>query len=213
MARIDFRAGADDVHVWINPGLAGVPADASADLILPSYGDFAGITKVVAETGASGSVITGVLDEIRLGGAFADVAPAKPGRVVAGFEVAEAGTAIFEPTPDGRGVHVSNIGSSGQDGVEIKWKRVRGASVDIHPGDLSAGGEIKIKHKGWDGLIYHRVAASMMSDGRLAMECDLAPLHVSSVRVVGTDSNGTVVARDVGWWNIGEIAASLRSSQ
>jgi hypothetical protein len=51
VARIDFKSGADDVHVWLNPALEAQPSDASADIVVPNYHDFGTINHLQLQGG------------------------------------------------------------------------------------------------------------------------------------------------------------------
>jgi hypothetical protein len=79
---------------------------------------------------------------------------------VSGFLHQPAGKAELGPV-EGRRLPVRNLGSSGEDGVEIQFSSAHGGGVVIDAPDLKKkpGTEIKIKIRGWDGLIYgnHRM--------------------------------------------------------
>ncbi|XVJ59798.1 MAG: hypothetical protein HEQ23_10510 [Tepidisphaera sp.] len=63
--RVDFRAGADDVYLWVNPPLtAEAPSTETADIRAIGYNNFDNIPKVLMEMGAVGSTITAEIDEV-----------------------------------------------------------------------------------------------------------------------------------------------------
>ncbi len=196
VARIDTRAGADDVHVWINPDLSGTPSDASADLSLLAYGDFAGITKLLVETGTPVPFATsGVIDEIRVGHAFAEVAPVKPGVILNGFEAVGVGGAVIGPVTADRRLPVHNLGSSGNDGVEIKLRSVSGAGVVINStGTPNApGATLRTKYKGWDGTIKGRCTSVTNADGSMTSTFDYTSMGATAVNIVKLDEHGVEV--------------------
>jgi hypothetical protein len=96
--------------------------------------------------------------------------------------------------PQGRRLPVHNLGSSGQDGVEIQLHSVMGggAGFEVAPLLSVAGSEIKIRHKGWDGLIYgnHRVVSN--GDGTGTLHFDFSSLGVSSLNIKVLADDGTV---------------------
>ena len=130
---------------------------------------------------------------------FSGLAWAQPGGVVVGgFEHSPLGGSVFGP-PTERGILVSNIGSSGNDGVEINLggvRGVRGGGWGMHVGPLldTPGAEYKIRHKGWDGLIYgnHRVVSN--GDGTGTFTFDFGTPGASSIRVVEYDAQGVVIS-------------------
>ena len=199
VARIDFHAGRDDVTVWTNPALDAEPTLADAGLHLPAYGNFADLRKVLIETGSTGGIVSNSIDELRIGSTYAEVTPVEAGHVLDGFKIkpaAGSSSSIVTGAGMGMGPHVRFSSSSGALGCggEIEMDSASGGSVTINPGDLSAtSGEIKIKHKGWDGLIYGTHRSRMQSDGSLDVECDLTGTPVNAVRSVVRDGTGTVI--------------------
>ncbi|MEK6701508.1 MAG: hypothetical protein AABZ53_04545 [Planctomycetota bacterium] len=197
VARIDFRAGADDVHVWINPSLSGTPSDASADLSLPAYGNFTGITKVLLETGNAGPAgHNGVVDEVRLGQQFVDVAPIVPGLVFDGFQHEAMGGATIARSSDGSKLIVSNIGSSGQDGVEIKLHTLIGGGV-VYEGTTTPnapGSSCRQKYKGWDGTIKGICDTVTNADHTMTHTFDYTSMGATSVNVVQYNETGLEIS-------------------
>jgi hypothetical protein len=111
---------------------------------------------------------------------------------VSGLGHTPTGNAVLG-APEGRRLPVHNIGSSGQDGVEVNLRSSRGGSVGVDIGPaLAAGGEIKIKHKGWDGLIYgnHRVGSG--PDGSPVLTIDFSGTGVTGLNIQLLDEAGTV---------------------
>jgi hypothetical protein len=110
------------------------------------------------------------------------------------------GNSVITETTERR-VRALGIGSSGQDGVEVTLHSRQGGEVEIDMGPLvtpdAAGGEIKIKHKGWDGLIYHRHSrvggAGGGSGGSVTIEDEVDFSSMGNVRihVTATLSDGS----------------------
>ncbi len=195
VCRIDFRAGADDVRVWINPNLDADPADSTATLTLPAYGDFQNITKLIIETGASVGSQVGAVDELRIGSSFAEVAPVEQGSAYKGKKV--------KPKPDSKpclecfswglsqqGYVRSNPGTVGPFGVDIEMESV-GAVVGISPGDFPPGSSVRHKHKGWDGVIYGNPKIISEADRTVAMDLDFP--GAAALNVVVREADGTIL--------------------
>ena len=123
-------------------------------------------------------------------------AAAQPGAgvVVGGFEYVPLGGSVFLP-PNGRSVPVANIGSSGQDGVEITPGPVRKGGWGMHVGPLldTPGAECRTRYKGWDGLIYgnHRLVSN--GDGTGTFNFDFGP-GATSIRVAQYSADGTLIS-------------------
>ncbi|MGD9790835.1 MAG: hypothetical protein AB7Q00_11400 [Phycisphaerales bacterium] len=102
-----------------------------------------------------------------------------------GFRHVATGAATLEPLA-GRRLAVHNLGSSGEDGVEVKLRSVWGGGVSVDVDEvLAAGGSglatgIRIRPKGWDGTVKGnlRVSAGAVP-GELIIE------HAEST--IGTD--------------------------
>jgi len=128
---------------------------------------------------------------------LAGTALAQPGggTYVSGMEHTSLGGAALG-TPTERKLTVSNIGSSGQDGVEVKWRTAYGGGSTVGVGPLldTPGAELKIKRKGWDGLIYgtHRLTSN--GDGTGMFEFDFSGLGATALHVVEYDASGNVVS-------------------
>jgi|GEM_PF-2034264 len=198
VAKVTFNAGLDDVTVWLDPSMETSPPVAAAALHLPAYGNFADLRKLLVETGSGGSAVDNTIDEIRIGGTYADVSPVMPGLVLDGILQTPVGSATATVSSDGRKIVVGNIGSSGQDGVEVKFNSLSGGGVTISPqGPMVSGTEIKIKHKGWDGLIYGNHRARAISATETEFECDMSNSpSIDAIRMVAYDSGGVVVHDD-----------------
>jgi hypothetical protein len=105
---------------------------------------------------------------------------------VFGYDHIPVGLATISPpvaTPAGdRRLPVRNIGSSGQDGVEIKWRAVSaGVSFDpdcvLNPPSGSPTATMRHRYKGWDGTIKGR--------------CDLVSSAPNQYRVRNVSCDGT----------------------
>ncbi|HEX2836902.1 MAG TPA: hypothetical protein VHN77_02115 [Phycisphaerales bacterium] len=109
------------------------------------------------------------------------------------------GTATLGATV-GRRLPISNLGSSGQDGVEIKFRTASGGSVDVdmshHFGPSNVGHSLRTRYKGWDGTIKGRyTATATFSDGvnqDVSEECDFSPLGPVHVEMTCVSSTGVV---------------------
>ena len=195
VCRIDFKSGADDVRVWIDPNLDSPPADSTAALTLNNYGDFQNISKVLIETGAAGSTQTGAIDEIRVGSTFADVTPTEQGSAFKGKKV--------KPKPESKpcvecfswglsqqGYVRSNPGTVGPFGVDVEMESV-GGSVTLSPGEFPPGSSLRHKHKGWDGVIYGNKRIISEPDRSISMDLD-AP-GAAALNVVVREADGTIL--------------------
>jgi len=95
----------------------------------------------------------------------------------------------------GRTLAVSNIGSSGEDGVEIRLDSAFGgdAAVDLATLLATPGAECRIRPRGWDGLIYgnHRIVSN--GDGTATIMFDFSGMGATEVNVVEYDENGLVI--------------------
>ncbi len=109
------------------------------------------------------------------------------------------GTAMLEAAV-GRRLPVHNLGSSGQDGVEIKFRTAQGGSVDVdmshHFGPSNVGRSLRTRYKGWDGTIKGRYTAiATFSDGStqdVSEECDFSPLGPVHIEMTCVSSTGVV---------------------
>ncbi|MBX3407048.1 MAG: hypothetical protein KF869_09815 [Phycisphaeraceae bacterium] len=124
---------------------------------------------------------------------------------VSGLEHMPIGGATFDP-PVERRLPVRNLGSSGEDGVEVRLNSRWGGSVSIDLDELlipsPAEREVRIRPKGWDGTVKGSVrVASRPPDGTpgssLDLECDLTAVGASTVRVRLRDQAGNTAASRV----------------
>jgi hypothetical protein len=192
VARIDLRPGPDDVHVWINPPLLGTPATGTANLALPGYGNFEGITKAVAELGSTGAAITGNLDELRIGRDYRSVAPLRDGVWFQGRNVIPLGDAQMDFAGDA--LRVSNLGSTGNDGVRIAMDSI-GHDIALNVGALEPGQRFSATHLTAAGEPiakeeFHRDAGgvtTLSADFRGVLEPDLL-----AVRATVYDGAGSI---------------------
>lgn len=198
--KVNFRAGPDDVYVWIDAPVDAEPDESTADLVLPAYGNFEGMGKVLLEMGSTGSDAHGWIDELRLGSSFAEVTPLAPEMYSDGRakRALPGGTLEALPSSDGGPdirVHNNNPGTALPFGVELPMETT-GGGVHFGPGDLAAsGGEIKIKHKGWDGLIYGNHRSRPAPGGGFEQELEFPGAAAIRHRVF--DGNGNPIQDDV----------------
>ncbi len=124
---------------------------------------------------------------------------------VSGIEHAKMGSAVLGPV-DGRRLPVHNIGSSGQDGVEIRLDSASGGAVSVDLDEMlipsPAAREIRIRPKGWDGTIKGTVRlSSRPPDGTpgasLDVACDFSSVSATTIRVVARDSFGNMIHTSV----------------
>jgi len=116
------------------------------------------------------------------------------------------GAATLGPI-DGRRLPVANIGSSGQDGVEVKLRSAWGGGVGVDISPLygpTPGGQVRIRPKGWDGTIKGNVRASS-GPGGVMLEADFFDIGASSSHYTEYDQLGNPVASGV--FPAGGIAA------
>jgi hypothetical protein len=75
---------------------------------------------------------------------------------VSGLEHASLGGAVLMP-PTERRLPVRNLGSSGEDGVEVKLRSVMGGTVSVDIGQMltpsPSSRQVRVRPKGWDGTI------------------------------------------------------------
>ncbi len=114
---------------------------------------------------------------------------------VSGIAHSPLGDAVFDP-PVERRLPVRNLGSSGEDGVEIKYKTAHGGETAVDTSELfeaSATGEIKIRHKGWDGTIKGAVRMASNGDGSAVLDADFAESGAVDIQCVAYDDAGQIV--------------------
>jgi len=99
-------------------------------------------------------------------------------------------------TPEGRRLPVNNLGSSGQDGVEIQLNSTYGGGTGFDVSALLAtpGAEIRSSRKGWDGLIYgtHRMIST--GAGHIVNVYDFSQINAVEIKVQEVGPNGTVIS-------------------
>jgi hypothetical protein len=127
-------------------------------VVLPGVGTVGGVDRL-AFTPLNPTIPGGLVDSCTVtvqGCDYADLVQVADFPVVRldGIACAEVGSALAGPLTADRRLPVHNLGSSGQDGVEVRLDSVSGAvTVDLNallePG--STGREIRIRDKGWDG--------------------------------------------------------------
>ncbi len=91
------------------------------------------------------------------------------------------------------------LGSSGEDGVEVHLSSALGggATIDLSPlleaGSAGTSGEIKIKIRGWDGVIYGNHRLSSAPGGGILEEMDFSGMGVVALRWRCLDADGNVL--------------------
>jgi hypothetical protein len=127
------------------------------------------------------------------------VTPVDPGHVLDGFHIVPnsgSGTEVVETLGAPKIRVYGTPGTLGCD-ASVAMNSPEGGSVTIGSEAFAAGGgEIKIKHKGWDGLIYHRQSLTRNADGSIQIETDFDTPAVTAVRTIVRDSGGGVVLDD-----------------
>jgi hypothetical protein len=93
---------------------------------------------------------------------------------------------------DGRRLPVHNLGSSGQDGVDIQLNSLYGGGVGVDADPILAAGTVRIRHRGWDGLIYHRFAVTNSPAGAM-ITADYSGVGAIGVRTVMYGVDGSVL--------------------
>jgi len=98
--------------------------------------------------------------------------------------------------PTDRRLPVRNLGSSGQDGVEVQLRSLfgGGVSVDVGPLYAVADGEIKIKIRGWDGTIKGTLRLQSPAGGPVTGGINFAPIGAAGIRWRALDSSGNPIA-------------------
>ena len=127
----------------------------------------------------------------------AGLASAQPGgdTYVSGLLHQPLGGAVLGPVMD-RCVAVSNIGSSGNDGVSIvgNTRNGLGSQVELAAVLNTPGAECHIVYSGMDGQSKGRLDMTGMGAGRCTMTCDYTALAASGVAWVVRDKIGTILA-------------------
>ncbi len=127
---------------------------------------------------------------------------AQPGGVyVSGLEHVAIGDAQFGPV-DGRRLPVHNLGSSGQDGVEVRCHSATGGAVGIDLTGFAGVGtpnrEIRIRPKGWDGTIKgHMRAYNAPATGETMLAADFSDMGATEASYTAYDELGNVVASGI----------------
>jgi hypothetical protein len=120
---------------------------------------------------------------------------AQPGSAyVSGLLHQALGDAHLGPV-DGRSLHVSDVGGSGEDGVEIRMDSVfgGGAAIDVEAFLATPGATLRHRHKGWDGLIYGNHVVVSNGDGTGTLIFDYSGSGATAVRTVEYDDAGMIV--------------------
>ena len=193
VARVDLRPGLDDVRVWVNPGLNGTPTNGSASVTALNVGNFQGITKVIAEIGSTSGVAAGNIDELRIGRSYADVAPRTDGIMFNGRSVTTLGNA--EASVSNGALLVTNIGSTGNDGVQMSMDSY-GSELMIDDPTLANGQSITTTNVNSLGNAIITSSLQKNGAGSLQTSADFSGIpeaEISSVRVRVYDRFGNVL--------------------
>lgn len=98
----------------------------------------------------------------------------------------------------GRVLQISNLGSSGEDGVEVRCRSAWGGGVAVDLSQFAGVGttnrEIKIRPKGWDGTIKGTMRAyNSLSTGETMLAADFSAMGATDCDYVEYDSLGNIV--------------------
>lgn len=116
------------------------------------------------------------------------------GTYVSGILHESLGGAVLG-TPEGRRLPVNNIGSSGQDGVEIHTFSSTGGSGGFElPFGQPAGSEIRIRPKGWDGTIKGKCIATSNGSDTVTSAVDFTLSGAIALRTRTFDSAGNLIS-------------------
>ncbi len=192
VARIDLRPGLDDVRVWVNPGLNGVPSNASASVTALNVGNFEGITKAITEVGSTSGVVVGNIDELRIGRSFADVAPKVDGVLFMGHQVTAMGSAQLTQTSGA--LAISILGGVGDDGVRIDMPSL-GNALQIDTGPIANGQSFSLAHFNSDNIRIASNTVQRASGGVLQFHSDFSSVSgvpVESLQMTVYDDNGNI---------------------
>jgi hypothetical protein len=129
-------------------------------------------------------------------GVWASSASAQPFQAYAsGLLHQNVGSALLDP-PVERRLPVRNLGSSGEDGVEVQLHSMTGGGVAVDVPDFTgvANTEIKIKHKGWDGTIKGSLRQRSNGDGTGVDTFDFSSVGVTSFTVTDFDEHGLPIS-------------------
>jgi hypothetical protein len=199
------RCPPGQTEIWTNEGTAGNPVwvfqgcEGLYEFLLPGYGTVTGVSSFeITPLGASSSSGRPVTCEITSdddqGLTITGIVVTSGPTYASGLLHDPLGNAEFGPV-EGRRLTVHNLGSSGEDGVEITLNSAfgGGASLDVETFLSTAGATYRIRHKGWDGLIYgnHRLESS--GDGTGTFTFDYSGSGATAVRVVEYDVNGSII--------------------
>jgi len=192
VAKIDLRPGLDDVRVWVNPGLNGVPSNASASVTALNVGNFQGITKAIAEVGSNSGLTAGNIDELRIGRSFADVAPKVDGVLFMGRQVTALGAAQI--AQNNGALAVFDLGGTGNDGIRIDMSSL-GNALQVDTGTLVNGQSFSLAHFNSNNLRIASNTVQRTSAGLLQFLSDFSDspgAPVESVQMTVYDDNGNI---------------------
>ncbi len=144
------------------------------------------------------SVQRGIAAAVAVLVACAGAAFGGDGIVFSGVEHLSRGGATVAPSLDGRRLHIHNLGSSGQDGVEIKLRSAFGGGVTVESIDgapVVPGAVLRTKYKGWDGTIKGVRTTTTNPGGGITHTFDYSGLGATSIDVVTLDGGGHVLSK------------------
>ncbi len=197
----------------------------SSEVVLPSGAVVSGVERV-RFTPVAPTIPAGVLDELSVIGdglESVDVTRVEVGTPiwVGGLAVEGVGQVTPRKTVDG-GLEVLNIGSSGQDGVEIHLDSRKGGrlTVDLSPLAAPPSGELRsmrVEVKGWDPTTKQSVTLTRTDEG-IAETNDFSGSGATGVSWRLMSSSGRVLASGVidgpvASWTIGVPAGGANISK
>ena len=106
---------------------------------------------------------------------------------------------ITDFTVDGRRLSACCLGSSGEDGVEVRFDSAYGGAVAVEVGDFlsTAGATLRHRSKGWDGLVYGSHELVSYGDGTGTFSFDFSGLGATALHVVEYAEDGTVLSDEI----------------
>lgn len=134
VARIDLKSGNDDVFLWANPALSGIPADNAATQ-LPAFSDLT-VDRLRLECGFGSGIFH--VDEVRCGTSFASVAPRVA--VVNQAPTVASATSATPATVTGTTTAVAVLGAddAGEAALTYTWSATGPAAVAFTPNGTHA---------------------------------------------------------------------------
>lgn len=98
-------------------------------------------------------------------------------------------------TPNERRLTACCLGSSGEDGVEVRIESFTGGGVGVDLSGLdAAGGEIRIRPKGWDGTIKGTLRVQALPGGGMQCDVDFSGIGATGCIERQYDADGLLIA-------------------